>query len=117
MLPSGDHILKFKYIHIWSSTDELRAKCTDSKTLENIIRAINKSKKKGHFVGVIFERHEDITGKFHVLRIQGMQDETGYRRLGWWLFSSLCEMGWEPLETSERSYKMKYKETFARMDI
>ena len=117
MLPTGDHTLRFKYIHIWSSASELRAKCTDSKTLESIIRAINKSKKKGHFVGVIYERHDDITGKFHVLSIQGLEDEKGYRRLGWWLFSALCEKGWEPMETSERSYKMKYRHAFNQLRI
>jgi len=111
MFPSGEQVIRYKYIHIWSSSDELRVKCTDSKTLESTIRAINKSKKKGHFEGVIFERNQDITGHFHVLSIKGMEEEKGYRRLAWWLFSSLCNVGWEPMETSERSYKMKFVES------
>lgn len=117
MTSTGEHVVRFKYIHIWSSSDELRAKCTDSKTLESAIKAINRSKKKGHFEGVVFERNKDITGRFHVLSIKGMEDEAGYRRLAWWLFSSLCDIGWEPMETSDRSYKMKFKEVFARIDL
>lgn len=117
MPPSEEQAIRYKYIHIWSSADELRAKCTDSKTLESAIKAVNRSKKKGHFEGVIFERNQDITGNFHVLSIKGMEDEGGYRRLAWWLFSSLCDIGWEPMETSERSYKLKLKETYSRIEF
>lgn len=103
-------IARYKYIHIWSSPEELKAICTDPPTLESIIRAIARAKKEGAFKDLKIKRIHDIQDEFHLLNISGMEDEKAYSRFAWWMFRELCEKGWEPMETSIRSYKLKYKE-------
>lgn len=112
MLPVGNKTTRYKYIHIWASKDELRAKCTDPETLEMIIRAIDKSKQNENFKDIEIERHQDISKITHVISIKGMKEEGDYRRLAWWMFRALCDKGWEPMETGERAYKLKFRETF-----
>jgi len=110
MLPVGKKTIRYKYIHIWASVDELRVKSTDPDTLERIVRAIGKSNQEA-FKDIEIERHQDISNIPHAIRIKGMNDEAGYRRLAWWMFRALCDTGWEPMETGEKAYKLKFKET------
>ncbi|MBC8507343.1 MAG: hypothetical protein H8D34_20970 [Chloroflexi bacterium] len=112
MLPAGDKPIRYKYIYIWSSKDELRAKCTDPATLEMIIRAIGKSKHHEAFKDIEIERRQDISKITHVINIKGMQEEGDYRSLAWWMFRALCDKGWEPMETGKMSYKLKSKEAY-----
>lgn len=111
MLPSGANIVRYKYIHIWASSDTLKAKCTDPDTLEMVIRAINRSVQNNKLKKVEIERHTDISDIVHVLQITEMDDEDEYRRLAWWMFRALCDQGWEPMETSERVYKLKFRDS------
>jgi len=117
MLPAGNKAIRYKYIHIWSSKDELRAKCTDPGTLEMIIRAIDKSRHDEAFRDIEIERRQDISKITHVISIKGLKDEGEYRRLTWWMFRALCDKGWEPMETGERAYKLKLRETYKNMNI
>ena len=111
MLPSGVNAIRYKYIHIWASQDELKAKCTDPETLEMVIRAINRSVRHQKLKKVDIARHADISDIVHVIQITAMDDEGEYRRLAWWMFRALCDQGWEPMETSERAYKLKFKDS------
>ncbi len=110
MLPNANRSIRYKYIHIWSSHDEMRAKCTDPETLELAVRAINYSVENGTLKKVEIQRHCDISDILHGIQISGLDDDDEYRRLAWWLFRALCDKGWEPMETSERAYKLKFKE-------
>jgi len=114
---SKEQFTRFKYIHIWPSKDELRAKCTDPATLEMIVRAIDKSRHHEAFKDIAIERRQDISKITHVIIIKGLKEDEDYRRLAWWMFRALCDKGWEPMETGERTYKLKFKEAFERMDL
>jgi hypothetical protein len=119
MLPSGQQIryVRFRYIHIWASEQELKAKSTDPAILEKIIQAILKSYPKAEF-----ETHRDINGQFHAFRMRVPETETDqegeksasqrniYLGLAWWMFRILCDRGWEPMETSPHTYKLKYQQ-------
>ena len=111
MLPAGKKSVRYKYIHIWAAKDELRAKSTDPDTLEMVIRAVEKSKHVEKFREIEIERHQDISGITHVISISGFKDVADYRRLAWWMFRALCNKGWEPMETTDKAYKLKAMET------
>jgi len=111
MLPSGKKNIRYKYIHIWAAKDELRAKSTDPETLEMVIRAVEKSKHVEKFKEIESERRQDISNITHVISIKGFDDEGDYRSLAWWMFRALCNKGWEPMETTEKAYKLKAMET------
>ncbi len=115
MLHFGNQTLRYIFIHIWSSKDEMRVKCTDSDTLEMVIRAIGRSQHKEEFKEIDIDRHHDISKITHVISVKGMPEEGDYKSLAWWLFRALCDQGWEPMETRENSYKLKFKETLARI--
>lgn len=126
MLPSGrkDRLLRYKYIHIWSSQEELRVKSTDPAVLEYLIRA-----SKSKYWDGEFERYQDVSEQPHIFRIKGLEtgeeeenDDQGekkniYLGLAWWMFRMLCDLGWEPMETGEYWYKLKYEETFSKLDL
>lgn len=119
MLPSGQQIryVRFRYIHIWASEQELKAKATDPTILDKIIRAILKSYPQAEF-----ETYRDINDQFHAFRMRVPKSEADqegeksdaerniYLGLAWWMFRVLCDRGWEPMETGSQTYKLKYQE-------
>jgi hypothetical protein len=92
----------YGYIHIWSSTGEIRVQCTDPQTIRVLTRAIKKT-----FRDIKPETREDLTGQVYVVKFTGLEPEEQFQKLGWWLFKMLCSQGWEPMETGEHLYKMK----------
>lgn len=98
-------IVRYRYLHVFASEESVKAKSTDPETLERICRAINKANLKGEIV-----RHHDIAQQLHGICVQGLDAEKNYR-LAWWMFRTACDEGWEPMETGEHMYKLKYQET------
>ncbi len=104
-------LVRCKYVHIWSSEEEVRVKCTDPGTLEAAILAIRRSgEKDSNFAQLQIERHKDISGLLNVISIKGFPEASDYPRLAWWLFRALCDKGWEPMYTGERTYKLIFRE-------
>ena len=101
---------RYKYIHIWTSEDEVRVKCTDPATLEAVVSAIAKSAERDpNFARLEVKHHWDITGYLNVLSIKGFSEAEMYPRLAWWLFRALCDKGWQPMVTAEHTYKLIYE--------
>jgi hypothetical protein len=113
----SDRTVRYLYIHIWSSGEEVRAKCTNPATLESIIRAVNRNRDREEFKDIEIKHHQDISGYLHVISIKGFDDETQYPRLAWWMFRALCDKGWEPMSTGQSAYKMKRRETLEDMNV
>ncbi len=115
MTVAGEQFTRFRYIHIWSSSEEVRVKCTDPVILEEIIKAINRATITNEILEKIeVERHFDIANVLHGISVTNA-DEEAYRRLGWWMFRALCDQGWEPIDTGERAYKLKSQQTIERL--
>ena len=98
-------IKRFKYIHIWSSIDEIRVQCTDPQTIQVLIRAIQRTYPDSHI-----EVREDFTHQVYIVKITALEPENQHQKIAWWLFKMMCERGWEPMETGEHWYKMKFLE-------
>ena len=99
-------VKRYKYIHIWSSDEEVRVKCTDSLTIERVIRAIETT-----YNELEIENHEDLTEQVHFIKIKGLNPKERHHQIGWWMFKVLLDEGWEPMDTGERWYKLKFLET------
>jgi hypothetical protein len=99
---SSRKVKHYKYIHIWSSSDEIRVQCTDSQTIQVLIRAIKRTYPDSHI-----ESRDDLTDQVYIVKISGLEPEDRHNQIAWWLFKMLCEQGWEPMETGDHWYKMK----------
>ena len=99
-------IKRYKYLHIWSSEEEVRVKCTDQLTIERVIRAIETT-----YSDLEIENHEDLTEQVHFIKIKGFNPRERHHQIGWWMFKVLLDEGWEPIDTGEHWYKLKYLET------
>ncbi len=93
---------RYKYIHIWSSKDEIRVQCTDPQTIQVLIRAIDRT-----YPDSITETRKDLTDQIYIVKITGLEPEDQHQKIAWWLFKMQCERGWEPMETGDHWYKMK----------
>ena len=109
-LNSGNFSLKnnpksYKYVHIWSSKEEIRVRSTDPQILEVFTRAIERSDPDCEI-----DTRKDLTDQGHIVKITQIESPDRYSKIAWWLFKMLCERGWEPMGTGENWYKMKYFE-------
>jgi hypothetical protein len=95
-------VKRYKYIHIWSSSDEIRVQCTHPQTIQVLIRAIQRT-----YPDSYLETREDLTSQVYIVKISELEPEDRHQKLAWWLFKMMCERGWEPMETGENWYKMK----------
>lgn len=100
--PSSRGGKHYKYIHIWSSRDEIRVQCTDPQTIQVLIRAIQRTYPDSHIGS-----KNDLTDHIYIVKIAGLEPEDRHHQIAWWLFKMLCERGWEPMETGDHWYKMK----------
>jgi len=100
--PQQGTLTRYKYIHIWSSTEEIRVQCTDQQTIQVLIRSIQRT-----YPDAITENREDLTDQIYIVKIAGLVPNDRHQKLAWWLFKMLCERGWEPMQTGEHWYKMK----------
>lgn len=100
---------RFRYMHIWASKNEIRVQCTDPQTIQVLIRAIQRT-----YPDSITETREDLNHQVYIVKITELEPEDRHQKISWWLFKMLCERGWEPMETGEHWYKMKYSETVKR---
>jgi hypothetical protein len=106
----GAEIIKrFRYMHIWASKNEVRVQCTDPQTIQVLIRAIQRT-----YPDSLTETREDLTHQVYIVKITELEPEDRHQKISWWLFKMLCERGWEPMETGEHWYKMKFSETVKR---
>lgn len=94
---------RFLYIHIWASDAEIRVQCTDPVTLNVLIRTLEKN-----YADCRIETRNDLSEELYIVKISAMELENRHQKIAWWLFKMLCERGWEPMETGEHWYKMKY---------
>jgi hypothetical protein len=102
-------IKRFKYIHIWSSIDEIRVQCTDPQTIQVLIRAIQRT-----YPDSQIETREDLTHQVFIVKVTALEPEDQHQKIAWWLFKMMCERGWEPMETGEHWYKMRNLELISK---
>lgn len=95
--------MQYIYIHIWASDKEIRIQCTDPKT----INLLNKSVKE-NFEDSMIALRNDLDEEPYIARITAMELRNRHQKIAWWLFKLLCEHGWEPMETGNHWYKLKY---------
>ena len=101
--------MKFLYIHIWASDEEIRVQCTDPPTLKVLVRHV-----KENFSDCRIENREDLREELYSIRIAAMQVEKRHQKIAWWLFKFMCEHGWEPMMTGENWYKLLYSGSTAQ---
>jgi hypothetical protein len=94
---------RYKYIHIWSSNEEIRVLSTDVQILQVFARAIERSDPDCEI-----DNRRDLSDEVHIVQVTEMDPPERYRKVAWWLFKMLCERGWEPMATGENWYKMKF---------
>jgi len=107
---SGDYyqprtVRQFKYIHIWASNDEIRVQCTDPQTLQVLRKVIERM-----YPDCQADTREDLTDQVNIVKFSGLEPVEGHQKIAWWLFKMMCEQGWEPMETGEHWYKLKFAE-------
>ena len=93
----------YKYMHIWSSNDEIRVQCTDPQTWQILIRTI-----EVNYTDCQIDTRKDLADQVYVVKISALELDKRHTGIAWWLFKMMCDLGWEPMATGENWYKMKY---------
>jgi hypothetical protein len=96
-------VRQFKYIHIWASTNEIRVQCTDPQTLQILRKVIEKM-----YPDCQADTREDLANQVYIVKFSGLEPDECHQKIAWWLFKMMCEQGWEPMETGDHWYKMKF---------
>ena len=95
--------MRYYYIHLWASDEEIRVQCTDSKTITLLEKSIN-----AKFEDCSVSLKNDLDEEPYVARIIAMPIKDRHQKIVWWLFKLLCNHGWDPIETGSHWFKMKF---------
>jgi hypothetical protein len=106
---ASKEVMRFKYIHIWSTDDEARIKATDPQIIGSLLQAIEQT-----YPACEFDTDTDLTEQVHFASITNLDPKERHHQITWWMFKILCDRGWEPMEVSRRDYRLKLCEVVER---
>jgi len=95
--------MRYDYIHLWSSEEEIRVQCTDPKTITLLEKSI-----KARFEDCTVTLKNDLDEEPYGAKVVAAPIKDRHQRIVWWLFKLMCNHGWEPIATGNHWFKMKY---------